>query len=368
MKHQSVCEANWKTLQSRFSVDLEQTAREQRALVRRRNIADAASLLRLCLMYGFCSFSLEETCALAASAGVADLCDVSLLERLLKCEDWLKVLLTDLLSGRSKALLAEPVARKRVCLVDATVITIPGSTGVDWRVHLSLDLLRQCIDHVEITDCHGGESLTRFEGGGDRLYVGDRAYGTRRGIQATTEGGSDVLVRITWQNLPLMDAQGNPLAPLEISHHLKPGQILDVQAHTVATEQTSSVPGRLIVLRKSVEETEKTVLRARKERKNGRVPTADTIKACGYIFLFTTLKESEFTAEEVTEIYRLRWQIEMAFKRMKQVLRIGDLKAKSPQLCRVALLSNLIGILLSEDFVQDFRAFSPWASERPTAI
>jgi hypothetical protein len=359
MSKASVSEINWAAVTSQFRVDLDQSARESNALVRKRRVRDAPSLLRLCLMYGFCSYSLRETAACATAAGVADVCDVSLLERLLHCEIWLKQLLTDLLDQRAEALLKDPLPRKRVCLIDATVITIPGSTGVDWRVHLSLDLARECIEHVEITDSHGGESLSRFANGGNRIEVGDRAYGFRSGLATAVAAGNDVIVRLNWQNLPLMNADGEPVRPLDLSRGMLPGQIRDIAVLTQPTKDTPPIAGRFIAIRKSEEDTNRAIKRAKKERKNGRAPSAQTIEACGYIFLLTTLSEADFSAEEVAAIYRLRWQIEIAFKRMKQVLKLGDLQARSPQLCRVALLAKLIGILLSEGFAEPWRAFPP---------
>jgi hypothetical protein len=381
MSNTDYCTENWAAVSSHFHMDLDQSARETKALVRRRNVPDASVLLRLCLMYGFCNFSLRETVARAHLAGIADLCDVSLLERLLCCEEWLKKLLSNLLDQRARALLRPPLPRIRVCLVDASVITIPGSQGVDWRVHLGLDLARQCIDQVQITDAHGGETLSRFgkvgkvtkcpdtevsqAQDGGRLLVGDRAYGNRRGMGDAVRQGDDILVRITWQNLPLTRPDGEALKPLTACQPMRPGEVMDLDVQTRPTEEVAAIPGRLIAIRKSEPDKEHAIRRARKERKNGRTPTAETLEACGYIFLFTTLSREEFSAEEVAQLYRLRWQIEMAFKRMKQVMKLGSLNARQPSLCRVFLLSKLIGILLSEEYVQEWRAFSPYAPYAP---
>lgn len=63
-------------------VDLEGSARDCGALLRRRGVADAGVLLRLALVYGGTGLSLRGTAAWAAAAGVADLSDVALLHRL----------------------------------------------------------------------------------------------------------------------------------------------------------------------------------------------------------------------------------------------------------------------------------------------
>src|ERR1700692_1356634 len=69
--------------------DLERTARERRAFLRKRAVRDVASLLRLALAYGGCGMSLRETCAWAGALRLASLSEPSLMERLCKAAPWL---------------------------------------------------------------------------------------------------------------------------------------------------------------------------------------------------------------------------------------------------------------------------------------
>ena len=64
----------------------------------------------------------------------------------------------------------------RLRVIDATMINVPGSKGIDWRLHLSFDLGNLCLDGVDITDRHGGESLARFEAQNNEIWVADGAY------------------------------------------------------------------------------------------------------------------------------------------------------------------------------------------------
>ena len=72
---------------------LEATARSCGAIQRRRAVAEASTLLRLALVYGFCGFSLRQTAAWAEAADIASLSDVALLKRFRKTPDWLGHLL-----------------------------------------------------------------------------------------------------------------------------------------------------------------------------------------------------------------------------------------------------------------------------------
>ena len=54
------------------------------------------------------------------------------------------------------------------------------------------------------------------------------------------------------------------------------------------------------------------------------------------------------TAEEVVRLYRMRWQIELAFKRLKSLGGFADLQASDPRLARTWLLAHLIAAVLIE--------------------
>ena len=58
-------------------------------------------------------------------------------------------------------------------------------------------------------------------------------------------------------------------------------------------------------------------------------------------------------------VYRLRWQIELAFKRLKSLLHIDRLPTRTVQTSRSWLYAHLILALLCDDLSQDFLASSP---------
>ncbi len=75
---------HWPALLERLSqvLDLEASARAVGALMRRRNVSDAATLLRLALAQGPGGLSLRSAAAWAGISGVAQLSDVALRRRL----------------------------------------------------------------------------------------------------------------------------------------------------------------------------------------------------------------------------------------------------------------------------------------------
>ena len=55
----------------------------------------------------------------------------------------------------------------------------------------------------------------------------------------------------------------------------------------------------------------------------------------------------------------MRWQVEMAFKRMKSLMKMDRLPAQDPDLARAWLNAHLLSALLTEDIVNQDDAFSP---------
>ena len=81
--------------------------------------------------------------------------------------------------------------------------------------------------------------------------------------------------------------------------------------------------------------------------------------AC-YVMVFTTLPIIAASAQQVLEGYRLRWQIELTFKRLKSIVQLGHVPKLDDQSSRAWLLGKLFVALLTQKLVQVGRASSPW--------
>ena len=103
MQDAELIEFQWPYLVSLIgsAEELERSAVASGALVRRRQVRSAETLLRLAMMYGFCGFSLRQTAAYAQTIGFATISDVALLKRLRRCDKWLGELLARRLSERT---------------------------------------------------------------------------------------------------------------------------------------------------------------------------------------------------------------------------------------------------------------------------
>ena len=73
--------------------------------------------------------------------------------------------------------------------------------------------------------------------------------------------------------------------------------------------------------------------------------------AAQYVFVWTSLPEDEFLADMVMELYRLRWLIELAFKRMRSILGLGQLPKHADASARAWLHGKLFVALLVERLI-----------------
>ncbi len=352
---------DWRILAS-YLPDLEASAREHGFTRRTTGRQDAQSWLRLILMHAAGGLSLAQTVARAAAQGLPAVSAVALHKRLRTAAPWLLALTHHLLKARQGTLRegALPGGRK-LRIVDATDILEPGATGTSWRLHYSLRVPELVCEHFEITDGHGGESLARFEFKPGELVLVDRGYCHRAAVAQALDAGADVVLRLALTNFPLLDAEESPFKPLD---HLKDLEVGGIRVWTVWFSHGGWLrPMRLCVLRKPDAATSQAQRRLRrKASRNGYTLRESTLQAAAYVMILTSLPEKEFSAPAVFELYRCRWQIELAFKRLKSLLQAGHVPKSSDPTAKAWMQAKILTALLIETLLCDSRNFSPWGS------
>lgn len=359
METEKFFENDWKFLLSRLpqGLDLDETARESGALLLPRVIRNAETLLRLVFAYTWCRLSLQATTVWAAKQGLVKLSKIALRKRLRQSMSWLDLLLRAVLAERAGGLAHKGI---RLRLVDATTVSMPGSRGTDWRVHLGFDLGSLSIDSLEVTGAEGGESYCRFKVQEREVVVGDRGYAHRPGLWSVVKSGGFFLVRLNWQNLPLQNLQGESFDLLGALRQAGEDEAIEFAVQTAPTGAIAAMAARLIVQRKSAEAAEESRRKILQEaKKKGRTVNERTLESAAYIFVLTSVPVEHLSAAQVLELYRFRWQIEMAFKRFKEILPLREVPVKDPDLAKTYLYANLLAVLLTEDLARDFLAFSP---------
>jgi hypothetical protein len=347
---------NWEILRSFLPPEWAEQARRLGAMRRARYISDPATVLRVLLLHLASGCSLAETAARASAAGLAQISAVAVFKRLRAAEPWVRWLAQQL---RGAADLPLAVAGRRVRAMDATSVSEPGSTGTDWKVHWAVNLADLQCDFFELTDVHaGGETFRRVPVAGGDIVMGDRVYAAPPGVAHVVRRGGDVIVRLNRQALPLF-AHGRRLTLLPCLRGLK-GKTPGVRATDVRDPQGGWIAGQLIALRQSAEATRRAQQRLRRRAQQGQgTASAEALEFAAYFLLWTTLPAA-FPLTAILDLYRLRWQIELVFKRMKSILGLGHLPKKDPLSAQAWLEGKLFTGLLIERMVRTAETFSPW--------
>jgi hypothetical protein len=357
----------WEILAGLLPEGWRELAKETGATRRRRgDLQDPQVLLQVLLLHVAAGLSLKQAAARATAQGLATLSDVALLKRLRSAEGWLRELSQRMFEQSRFFQPSIPLlGSHRLRAVDATTVSEPGSTGTDWRVHYGISLPQMECDFYEVTDAKGGETYLRVPVSAGDVLLGDRGYCHREGVAHVLMQGGDVIVRLNSSSFPLL--QADDLSDFSLLSHLrrlkghKPGEweVCFVAQKTLWT-------ARLCAVRKTALAAQREKQRVLREaaRKGKRV-LPQTLEAAEYVFVLTTLPKEELPVADVLKLYRARWQIELCFKRLKSLLRLGHVPKRKDVSARAFIQGKLLTALLIERLLSQARFFSPWGFDLP---
>ena len=360
-----MADEDWDVLRSFLPTDWRDMAVKTNALKGLRKDKSEEKLLRTLLIHLASGHSLRETALRARQAQLADMSDVALLKRLRKSKDWLAAMCVSLFQDRGV-----PVGNAEdfeVHLVDGTEVKEPGKTGSLWRIHYSVRVPSLQCEFFKITSVEGkgaGESLKQFPVHEGAHLIADRGYCTASGIEYVSKAGGFVLVRISPHNLIIHESENTRF---RWEKHL--GEIMEscgARSWPVWIEgpQHGRIPGRVCAVRKTKEAIQLAHKKLRRRAsKNGHQLKPETLLYAEYVIVFTTFSALKFNATEVLRWYRLRWQIELVFKRFKQIALLGHLPKYDDESAKAWLYGKIFMALITEKLISCARSISPWGHD-----
>ena len=292
------------------------------------------------------------------------------MKRLRASEQWLRWICSAMVTNDHALAFPKGCFGKdmRIRLVDATAVSEPGSSGSDWRLHYAMELKTLQCDFFELTDVKGGESYRRVPIRKGDLILGDRAYATREGVRHVTDNGGIVLARMTIGGLACRTEDDDPFPLMTKLQTLRVGQTGDWDAWVV-TKDKVKIPGRICAIRRSRAASALAERKVRRQcQRNSVEPGKKSLLAAKYVFVFTTLPREQADAGTVLALYRARWQVELAFKRLKSILGFGYLPKYDPDSCRAWLHGKLLVAMIAERLVSMAKSFSPWGYDTSETI
>jgi len=83
----------------------------------------------------------------------------------------------------------------------------------------------------------------------------------------------------------------------------------------------------------------------------------ETLEYADFVVVLSTLGSQEMKLSVVLEFYRARWQVELAFKRLKSLLQMRQLPKKKEASCRAWMQGKILTALLIERLLCEARFF-----------
>jgi len=355
MTHESLVNEDWERVVSRLggAASLKVTARETRAFVRPREISNAVDLLRLILAYCLGERGLRLTAAWATSVGLVDISNVALLYRLRCCGDWLAMLVGQVLADA-----APKASRGRLIrIIDATTVSKAGRDAKKgnrlWRIHSAFDLPRERFGHFELTDQQTGETLDRIPVVKGEIRIADRVYLQPGRMAKLLEAGADFLIRAGWKSACWLDDKGGLVDLVaELRKAAKRG-LID-RPIWIKLKGGAPLALRLVAVKKPPQAAAEARRKARRQaQRGGHQLSRQTLDAADWVIMVTSLAPEDFATADVLALYRLRWRIELGFKRLKSLIGLKGPPGTDERSARPYILAHLLVILLLEPLVAE---------------
>ncbi len=363
MEELSILEENWNVIINLLPGNWKELARIEGAVIRKpKTYKNLEDLLRMFFIHAAQGYSLRETVARAKLSNIASMSDVGLLKNLKKSENWLKKMCLSLLEESG----VNPISNtkgKRIRLFDGSYIKEAGKTGSTWALHYSINLANLNCDHFEITPRKGqgnGETLCRYPILKNDCILADRGYSTNKDIAYVDKKSAYSVIRVHSTAL-VMESENNER--IDLLSEVKPLSKTDMskELNVLIKDESHIVKGRLCILRKSEYGIKQTIKKLKRQAsRNGTKLQERTIELGKYVILFTSLPKDEWHLEEIFKIYKTRWQIELSFKRLKSLVKLGHLPKYNAESSKAWLYSKLLVGLLIEKLMRFSSAFSPW--------
>jgi hypothetical protein len=333
---------------------LDEEARATGALQRAREVKSGVDLLRLVLAYCLGEWGLRLAAAWAHTVGLAKLSNVALLKRMRKAVPFLEGILTRLMADGPVSARQAIAGGRLIRLVDATTVRKAGKSAREsgrlWRIHAVFDLPTERFSAFQLTDEKEAERINWQSVIRGEIRIADRVHCRADELADVIDQGGDVVVRAGWASARWLQADGRSYDLIRELLDCKTGFIDRPVWLGRKDTEAAPLPMRIVAIRMPKDKALEAVLKTRQEaRSKQRELHPNTLIAAEWVIIVTSLDKSEFSTEAVLELYRLRWRIEIAFKRLKSLAGLAGPPGECPEVAKAWVLCHLIVALLTEE-------------------
>jgi len=336
-------EDKWASIVKMLPIDLEDSAKKCGALIRCRKVPNATALTRLALAYSLSDLSIKDVAAWSRVNGITQITGPGLFYRLRECEPWLEHVLAQMLSDE----IVPAHTGLKIRVVDATVITGPGTRGTDWRAHVLINPVSGRFSSVELTDHKGGESYSRYTVNSNEVILADRGYCAARGIEHIVKSGAHVVLRVNPYSLKVCDPEKKRIDLLSYESKITSDTFTSLNVLIPTPPDMKLRNSHVWKLSEATNWIEARIVGTRTKKGN-------------VIWILTTLKPDRLSDKALLNLYRIRWQIELMFKRLKSLLHLDTLPTKKGPTSKTWLLTRFLAAAIAQKMVRPAGPFPLW--------
>ncbi|HTV54341.1 MAG TPA: transposase [Terriglobia bacterium] len=222
----------------------------------------------------------------------------------------------------------------------------PLDRGTEWRAHVLIDPGTGGFRAVELTDARGGEGYGRYRVSAQEVILGDRAYATARGLWAIQSAKAYVVVRMNPHTIRVCDETGKRIS---------------LRSKEMGVPKVGGVEFNILIpaLPEKTTKSHKSWPLARAIAWIPARAVAARTRLGEVIWLLTALSADQASPHELMQLYRLRWQIELFFKRLKSLLHLDVLPSRQGPTAKSWMLARFLAAALAQELVRPAGPLSP---------
>ena len=336
----------------------EEASFSEKAIQRKRGISKPGDLMMLALFHLLNGCSLTEISVIAEMTRLGKISDVAFMNRFANCNGWFLWIISQLVTNGAVAYQKPTwLEQYNIYGVDASDVKEKGRSGRIYRLHFALDLFKMKSEQYKITTNKTGETLRNFEIKQNDLIVGDRGYVSLNGIEHCISGGGNFILRLRKNSFRLYDSANEAINLVEHMRRLGDEDTLDLNVFANGSDG-KRIALRVCAKRKTAIALACTEKKLRRREQKNQAKMSDGAKEFNeYIVLVSNLPR-EILSEQILEVYRFRWQVEIYFKRLKSIMDFGELPKRRPESVMAWLNGKLMIALLIEK-ITGASVFSP---------
>jgi hypothetical protein len=220
---------------------IDEIAKEQGALERKREVKNSTELLKILLIYATSTMSVRMLSLCASVLKVASISDTAWRKKIINSVLFLTQVLDYLLP---KAQNKEVPVERMINLIDASNVKQEGANGEVHRIHMNYNLSVGRMEEIKVTDYHTAESIEHFTIQAGGIYICDAGYGKAKTLDYIISHKADAILRISPNHIALVDEKG---VKIDMSKVLKTKKkIVDFTCYIQDGKSKKLTPARII--------------------------------------------------------------------------------------------------------------------------